>query len=70
MTPPLRFLVFVIVFLISMLAFRMGESSLAFSLFLSACIAAIVSTVATRSGRVAGRRILRSSARGWGTDKT
>lgn len=64
----MRGLVFLLSFAAVMAALLLfTEATIAFALFISATVAAIVCTVATRSGRESGRRILRNSRRGWGS---
>lgn len=62
-----RALVFVVSLAVAMLAFQfLSETSFFFAAVMSVCIAAVVCTAGTASGRVAGRRILHNLGQGWG----
>lgn len=63
----MRSLVFLGSLIISMIIFCViTEATWVLTVFMSVCIAAIVCTVATQSGRVAGRRIMSNLTVGWG----
>lgn len=63
----MRALVFLAATILSVLLFNLWtDAGIAAALLLSVCIGAIVSTVATSSGRQAGGRIVGSLSRGWG----
>ena len=63
----MRALVFVLSFSLAMLVLgtTAADTAFAFAALMSACIAAVVCTVATASGRRAGRRIIANLGTGW-----
>lgn len=61
-----RSLVFLVSLVVSMAGFHAaGEATWFFAVLVSSCTAAIVCTVATRSGRVAGRQTMAGLTTGW-----
>lgn len=67
----MRAIVFLASTLLSLFLFQLWtDAGFAFALLMSACIGAIVSTVATRSGRRAGGRISTGLCQGWGRSQT
>lgn len=62
----MRTLVFLASFAVSVGLFGLfSDASLAFTVYMSGCLAAVSCTVLTTSGRSAGRRMLRNLRTGW-----
>lgn len=61
----MRALVFGCTLILCLTIFRLTESHIALSVYMSICIAAIVCNVATKSGREASVRILKNLSVGW-----